>query len=104
MNIRVRFALFSIFLTGVIVLGTSYGSLYFLRALVLKEIKSSQLTVAQNFKKICEDPVNIKDDLLIFNYSASLQRTVKAIAYAAFANEQRKIILGKTPALTQALG
>ena len=39
MRLRTRFALFSIFLTAIIVFGTGYAALHFLKALVLREME-----------------------------------------------------------------
>ena len=102
MTIRARFALFTTFLTAIIVFGTSFASLYFLRALVLKEIETSQVTVAQNLKKVCEEALQTRDDILVINYISGLQRTVRGIAYAVFENTERDLVLGKNAAYLEA--
>ncbi len=104
MKIRARFALFSIFLTAVIVFGTSFASLYFLKALVLKEIQTSQVAVVQNLKKVCEESLISRDDILIINYISSLQRTVRGLAYAVFVNKQRGLVLGKNQIFEETIG
>ncbi|OGR87843.1 MAG: hypothetical protein A3A86_00365 [Elusimicrobia bacterium RIFCSPLOWO2_01_FULL_60_11] len=104
MKIRARFALFSIFLTAVIVLGTSYASLFFLKALVLKEIETGQISVAQNLRKVCEESLISRDPILAVNYIETLQRTVKGIAYAVFVNTQSGLVLGKNEAFLDTVG
>ena len=104
MKIRTRFALFSTFLTAVIVFGTSFASLYFLKSLVLREIESGQSTTAQNLKKVCEESLISRDPILTINYIQTLQRTVKGIAYAVFVNAQNGLILGKNEAFMDAVG
>ena len=93
MKIRTRFALFSIFLTAVIVFGTSFSALYFLKALVLKEIESSQLAVVQNLRKVCEESLETRDPVYAANYIESLNRTVRGIAYAAFVDLKDGLVL-----------
>ena len=104
MKLRARFVLFSIFLTTVIVFGTSYATLHFLQSLVLKEIETSQVTLVENLKKVCEESLISRDDILAYNYVSSLEKTVKGLAYAAFVDSQRNLILGKNEALAAAIG
>jgi signal transduction histidine kinase len=95
MKLRTRFVLFTIFLTSIVIAGVSYSTLYFLKALVLQEIESSQTSVAQNLKKVCEESIITKDDILAYNYVNSLQKTVKGIAFAVFVDTKRGLIIGK---------
>lgn len=104
MKLRTRFALFSIFMVTVVVAGTSYATLYFLKALVMKEIETSHKTLIENLKKVCEESLITRDDILAYNYARSLQKTVHAIAYAVFINTQKQLILGEQAVLIKAVG
>lgn len=104
MKLRTRFILFSIFLTGIVVAGTSYTTLYFLKKLVLAEIESNQKSVLQNLKKVCEESQISRDDIFAFNYVVSLEKTVKGIAYAAFVHNKRQLILGKNSSFAEVMG
>lgn len=104
MKLRTRFILFSVFLTAIILVGASFSTLHFLKALVLEEISSSQATLVENLRKVCEESQISKDDILAYNYINSLQKTVRGVAYAAFVDTQRNLILGKNDELLSALG
>lgn len=95
MKLRTRFILFSVFLITIVLSGTSFVTLHFLKALVLEEIKSNQTTLVENLKKVCEESQISRDDIFAYNYITSLQKTVKGIAYAIFIDIERKLILGK---------
>jgi len=103
-KLRTRFILFSLFLTGIVVAGTSYTTLYFLKKLVLAEIESNQKSVLQNLKKVCEESQISRDDIFAFNYVASLEKTVKGIAYAVFVHNKRQLILGKNNPFAELMG
>ncbi len=92
------------FLIGIVVSGTSYATLYFLKALVLQEINNSQKTLLQNLMKVCEESQITRDDILAFNYVGSLKKTVKGIAYAVFVDSRRQIILGESELLVSVAG
>jgi drug/metabolite transporter (DMT)-like permease len=81
-KLRTRFILFSVFLTSLIVLATSYSMLHFLKQLVLEEIESNQVTLVENLKKVSEESQISKDDIFAYNYLTSLQKTAKGLAYA----------------------
>ena len=104
MKLRTRFVLFSVFLTAVVVVGTSYSTLYFLKKLVLQEMESNQKTLLENLKKVCEESQISKDDIFAYNYVKSLEKTVKGLAYAVFVDTQRQLLLGKNDAFSEALG
>lgn len=104
MKLRTRFALFSIFLIAIVVAGVSYGTLYFLKALVLREIETSQKTLVANLKKVCEESQLSRDDIFAYNYITSLQKTSKGVAYAVFVDIQRGLILGKNDAFMEVTG
>jgi signal transduction histidine kinase len=104
MKLRTRFALFSMVLVTIIVVGTSYSTLYFLKALVMQEIETTQRTLIENLAKVCEESQITRDDILAYNYLRSLQKTVRAIAYALFIHTERQLILGDDSVLIQALG
>ena len=88
-----------------IVFGTSYATLVFLKSLVLKEIETSQVTLVENLKKVCEESLISRDDILAYNYVSSLEKTVKGLAYAVFVDRQRNLILGgKNEAFTGVMG
>jgi len=102
-KLRTRFALFSIFLTAIIVFGTGYSSLHFLKSLVLKEIESNQVTIVENLKKVCEESQVSRDDIFAYNYVTSLQKTVPGIAYAVFVDTRRELILGDNEPFMQVM-
>lgn len=104
MKLRTRFVLFSVFLTSVVIFGTSFTLLYFLKALALKEIEANQITIVENLKKVCEESQITRDDILTINYVSSLEKTVKGIAYACYVDTQRQLILGKNPTFEEAMG
>jgi len=104
MKLRTRLALFSIFLTTIVIGGTSFSTLYFLKSLVLKEIQANQEILVQNLAKVCEESLLISDDILAHNYVTSLQSTIKGLAYAVFVDSNRKIILGENDVFIKALG
>ena len=103
MKLRTRFVLFTVFLTSLIIAGISYATLYFLKALVLQEIETSQISVAQNLRKVCEESLITKDDILAYNYVSSLQKTVKGISFAVFVDTQRGLMIGKNDAFMEAM-
>lgn len=93
MKLRTRFALFSIFLSVMVIGATSYTTLYFLKSLVLKEIESSQASVAQNLKKVCEESQETGELILASNYVNSLIKTVNGLAFAYFVDKKNEMIL-----------
>ncbi len=104
MKLRTRFILFSVFLTSLIVLATSYSMLHFLKQLVLEEIESNQVTLVENLKKVSEESQISKDDIFAYNYLTSLQKTAKGLAYAAIVDIPRQLILGKNDVFMEVMG
>ncbi len=104
MKLRARLVLFSIFLVAVVVAGTSITTLHFLKKLILNEIESSQQTVINNLKKVCEETLISRDDIFAYNYVNSLVSTIKGIAYATFVHSERQLILGKSEPFMAAMG
>ena len=79
MKLRARLALFSIFLVSIIVLGTSTSTLYFLEPLVLEIIESNNVTLLGNLRKVCEESLISRDDILAFKYIESLEKSIKGL-------------------------
>jgi len=104
MKLRARLALFSIFLVSIIVLGTSTSTLYFLEPLVLEIIESNNVTLLGNLRKVCEESLISRDDILAFKYIESLEKSIKGLSYAAFVDNQRSLVLGENPTFAEAVG
>lgn len=103
MKLQTRMILFSMFLTQIVILATSVLIHVFLKEQALKEVEANQITLVQNFKKVCEESLITRDDILAYNYITSLQKTIPGIAYACFADSRRELVLGKNEAFIQAL-
>src|SRR3989344_4064717 len=104
MKLRARLALFSIFLVSIIVLGTITSTLYFLEPLVLEIIESNNVTLLGNLRKVCEESLISRDDILAFKYIESLEKSIKGLSYAAFVDNQRSLVLGENPTFAEAVG
>lgn len=101
MKLRTRLSLFTVLLMSLVVAGTSASTVYFLRKLLFEEARANQLALLNNFKKVCEEALITHDDVLLFNYTNSLSKTVPGIVYAAFVDVDRQLIIGKTDAFSQ---
>lgn len=104
MKLRTRFALFSAGLIALVVIGTSYATLHFLKSLVLKEIANNQANMVENLRKVCEEAQISKDDIFAYNYLSSLTKTVKGVSYAVFVDTQRQLVLGKSEVFDSLMG
>jgi signal transduction histidine kinase len=101
MKLRTRLSLFTGLIITFVVVGTSTTTVYFLRQHLFAEIENNQKTFLNNFRKVCEEALITHDDLLLFNYIASLKKTVPGLVYAAFVDTSRQFVIGKTDTFDQ---
>jgi len=101
MKLRTRFSLFATILVIFVVGLASISTIYFLKQLLFKETRQNQITTLNNFRKICEESLITHDDLLLYNYIVTLKKTGKGVAYVAFADSQRSLIVGKNDIFNQ---
>jgi len=103
-KLRTRFALFSIFLTALIVLGTSYATLYGLKAMILREIQANHATVLENLKKVCEESQISRDLIFASEYIKSMDKSVRGFSYAIFVDLKRGLIFGRNDVFGEIMG
>lgn len=97
MKLRTRFSLFTVALVAIVVAITSVFTIYFLQQLLRLEMKGNQLSLLNNFRKVCEESIITHDDLLLINFTASLNKTVPGLVYASFYDSRRALTLGSSP-------
>lgn len=97
MKLRARLSLF----TGLIILslvgGISISTLVLLRKVFLSEVRFNQKTTLDNFARVCEESLVLRDPVIIANYVETLNKSLPGLAYAAFANQELQRIIGDTP-------
>jgi signal transduction histidine kinase len=97
MKLRARFSLFTVILVAAIVMVTSVFTMYFLQYFLRIEMRRNQAALLNSLRKICEESVITHDDLLLINYTTSLNKTVKGLAYASFYDARRQLTIGSSP-------
>ena len=97
MKLQVRFSLFTVVLVALIVAITSAFTLYFLQYFLRLEMKRNQTALLNGLRKVCEESTITHDDLLLVNYTTSLDKTVKGLVYASFYDLRRQLTVGSSP-------
>lgn len=90
MRLRPRLTLFTVSLVLLVVLVTSFATMFSLRYFLRREMKASQLTWFNNFREACEDALYLGDDLAVQAYSESLEKSIPELAYAVFQDASRE--------------
>ncbi len=101
MKLRARLSLF----TGLIILslvgGISVSTLVLLRKVFLDEIRTNQETTLKSFAQVCTESIETQDPPAPKGYIENLQKSLPGLAYATFARQDMKIILGETPKFSE---
>ncbi|MBL0057628.1 MAG: HAMP domain-containing histidine kinase [Elusimicrobia bacterium] len=97
MKLRARLSLFTGLIIVFLVGNISISTLFLLRKVFLAEVRNNQETTLKNFSRVCEESQVLRDPVIVANYIDSLQKSLPGLAYAAFANEESKRMLGDTP-------
>lgn len=63
----------------------------------LTEVRLNQETTLNNFSRVCEESLILRDPVIVANYVDSLNKSFPGLAYAAFANLELQRIIGDTP-------
>jgi len=92
MKLRPRLTLFTVLLVILVMTFTSLATLFSLRYLLKKEMKSNQLTHFNHFFEVCHDNLYVGDDLGVTTYSESLEKSVPGLAFALFNDNSRSQI------------
>jgi signal transduction histidine kinase len=97
MKLQMRFSIFTVVLVAFIVTITSAFTLYFLQYFLRLEMKRNQIALLNGLRKVCEESTITHDDLLLINYTTSLDKTVKGLVYASFYDVRRQLTVGSSP-------
>lgn len=73
------------------------STILLLRKVFLTEVRLNQETTLNNFSRVCEESLILRDPVIVANYVDSLNKSFPGLAYAAFANLELQRIIGDTP-------